>query len=394
VAATVRSGTFIIKVAGACNLNCSYCYVYNKGDSTYLSRPRVMDRRVATSSLQKIYGYAERKGLSRLALVLHGGEPLLVGKAWFSWFIEQARSIAPRDLEVEISLQTNGTLVDTEWLEFFSSEGIHLGVSMDGPPEVHDRYRVNFAGKGSYRLVRRSIDLLRKLGTKAPRWGVLVVSNPEFSGLDLYRHLLEIGVQWMDFLWPDFHHDSPPPWPPGKLGDFYIEIFDAWWDDRNPAIRIRWFETVMQMLLGGTSNLDAIGQHPLTEVVIETDGSIEPLDVLRTCGNGMTQLNLNVLENQIEDLYETELFKACIRNQELLSGYCLRCPVLTACGGGYMPHRWGRGQGFSNPSIHCVDLYHVITHIHRRMEEDISKAARDLQTLTLESEAVKSTSPA
>jgi uncharacterized protein len=193
----------------------------------------------------------------------------------------------------------------------------------------------------------------------------------------------------MDFLWPDYHHDLPPPWPIGSLRRYYIDLFDAWYSSRNPNVRIRWFETVVLSLLGDKSQLDVLGPHPLTEVMIETDGSLEPLDTLRICSNGMTNLGLNVLSHNIEDLRATPLFQLGLRNQEILSDECQSCSVYKICGGGYMPHRWGRDKGFRNVSVHCADLLAVITHITKTIQNELDIFSSQLSYGTTPPKGVK-----
>lgn len=366
---------FIVKIAGACNLNCSYCYMYNMGDTSFLTKPKVMHQEIALQTLKKIYEYTERNSISEITLVLHGGEPLLVGRKWMEWYLESINQLAPEGLKVNISLQTNGTLIDVEWITLFKQYNVSFGISIDGPPEAHDRFRVDHAGRGSYAQVRRAIELLVRLGKEAPKWGVLIVANPEHSSVEVYNHLLELGVKRMDFLWPDYHYNQPPPWPKGSLAQYYKSLFDIWYRNKDLSIEIRWFENAIRLLLSGETKLDALGPQALTELVIETDGSIEPLDALRTCKDSMTRIGLNVSSNNIEDIYETELFKMCLHNQSLLPDQCHTCPVYEACGAGYMPHRWSDERGFQNTSIHCLDLYETLSHIKNSMIHDFKTAS-------------------
>ncbi|HDR6286403.1 radical SAM protein [Bacillus toyonensis] len=369
----MATSEFIIKIAGTCNLNCSYCYMFNMGDTTFQSRPRIMDKDIARLTIKRIYEYAIQNHIQEVKLILHGGEPLLVGMDWMRWFFEETKKQLPSNLKVRIGLQTNGTLLNREWLTLFKENQVGFGISLDGPPEWHDRFRVDFGGRGSYKQVRRAIDLVLEEQYPKSSWGVLVVANPEFSGVEIYKHFLDIGVQGMDFLWPDYHHDVLPPWPTGSLAKYYINLFDEWYNAANTDVKIRWFEIVIGMMLGNSTQLDSLGAHPIDLVVIESDGSLEPLDVIRTCQNGMSQLGLNVLNHGIDDLYKTDLFQICLSNQDLLPSSCHQCAAYQVCGGGYLPHRWEKNLGFQNPSVHCEDLYTVIKYIAQRIETDLKK---------------------
>ncbi|MFJ6616730.1 radical SAM protein [Kitasatospora sp. NPDC091335] len=371
------SSTFIIKIAGACNLNCTYCYVYNLGDTTYESRPKVMSKAVAGAALDRIFEYARSNDLPYVGLALHGGEPTLVGKRWMAWFLDEVARRASGGPLATLSVQTNGTELDGDWLDIFAEHKVSIGISIDGPEAWHDQFRVNHAGRGSYRKVRQAIELLAADPRGLP-WGTLTVANPDYPGTRIFSHLAELGVRNMDFLWPDHHHDMRPPWPAGALSRYYIELFDAWLDAMNPDIKIRWFATVIEMLLGSTPRIDAIGLQSIAEVVVEADGSLEPLDVLRVCSNGMTQMGLNVTRNSIDELRSTRLFSQGLRSAELLPADCLECPVLNVCGGGYLPHRWGNGRGFRNPSVHSGELRRTIEHIRDRVAAEFAAAsARD-----------------
>ncbi|MDI4643527.1 radical SAM protein [Cohnella hashimotonis] len=362
--------SFIIKVTSRCNLNCSYCYMFNKGDTTFQSKPKIMLRETAILALNKIYSYSMKHKISEIDVVLHGGEPLLSGKEWVSWFLEKSEELKPANLRVAYCIQTNGTLLDNEWISIFKSRSVNIGISLDGEREIHDQNRIDHNGNGSYEKVTKGIDLLLKSGYK--KWGVLVVADPEISGEDVYNHLLDLGVKNMDFLWPSYNHDNPPKKSEKSLAEYYISVFKAWYSDKNVEINIRWFSNVIRLLLSGNSRLDCVGPVPLNQVVIETDGSIEPADMLRTCRDGLTRLSLNVLENNIDELIQTDLFQKCLQNQELLPLNCKSCSIYKVCGGGYMADRWKTETGFSNSSVHCADLYDVITYIRYQVVEDLN----------------------
>jgi uncharacterized protein len=345
--------------------------MYNKGDTSFLGRPKFMSTEVAEAMLDRIAGYARRHEFDEIILALHGGEPLLAGREWIGWFLDRAADVAKASgFSFAVAIQTNGTLLDASWVELFKRNEVRIGISCDGPPEWHDAYRVDHAGRGSYAEVRRSLELLREL-YGSERWGVLVVANPEVPGSTVLRHFADLGVPKVDFLWPDFHHDDPPPWPHGALGSYFIELFDYWYDELQSSPRIRWFESAMSLLLGGRSEIDTVGPQPITDVMVESDGTWEPLDTLRTCGNGMTRTGLSVLTSDVEAIWDVPLYKIGLRNQDLLPDTCRACAFRNVCGGGYLSHRFRSDTGFANPSVHCADLISVLTHIRARLVTDL-----------------------
>jgi uncharacterized protein len=367
------ASAFIFKVAELCNIDCSYCYMYHRGDNSWRLRPPVMSRDVASDALAAVMRYVERQQIDEISIAMHGGEPLLAGLDWISGFLHEASTrAADVGVEVLFAIQTNGILLDESWLAIFEPYNVRIGVSCDGPPEWHDRVRVDRSGRGTYERVSRAIELLRT--HYRDRWGVLCVVDPFMDAPRLMHHFADLGVPSVDFLWPDYNHDALPPWPKGALGQFYCALFDCWYQEFEAPPRVRWFESAMSLLMGGASFIDSLGPHPITDVMVESDGTWEPLDVLRTCGDGITQTGLNVHNNEIDALWNVPLYRAGLDNQSQLAEQCTRCDMRPACGGGYLPHRYSAGQGFRNPSVHCSDIYAVLKHIRERLVEDLRRA--------------------
>lgn len=370
----LATSAFILKITSRCNLNCTYCYMFNKGDNSFLEKSKIMDRQVSIIALKKILRYAEKQNLKSIVLVLHGGEPLLAGYQWVKNFLESLRRLKPPSLKVSVFTQTNATLIDYEWIRIFNEYNVHVGISLDGPPEWNDLQRIDHAGNGSYNRVRKAIDLLINSDEDSSGCGVLVVANPNYPSVKIYNHLVKLGIKNMDFLWPDHHYDDPPPWKQGALSKYFIELFDLWFNQENYDVKVRWFEEVIRILLGRkcyTRGL-GLGLEPVTDIVIETDGGIEPSDTLRICGNGITNVGLNVLNNNIEEIYSKKLFQQGLNNLDTLPDQCKRCKAYNVCGGGVLTHRWRKKNGFSNPSIHCSDLRTTITHIENSIKKQVN----------------------
>ncbi|MCY7671339.1 MULTISPECIES: radical SAM protein [Bacillus] len=361
---------YIVKISSRCNLNCTYCYMYNKGDTTYLSKPKVMNKQIAYNSLKRIFEHLVKHGAAEVNICLHGGEPLLCGKEWIVWFFNKVEEMKPKKIKVNYSLQTNGVLLDDEWLSLLASKKVQLGISLDGLPEAHNQNRVDHNGEGSYNRVIEGLNLV--LRSEYKDFGVLVVANPDHSGEEIYNHLVGLGIKFMDFLWPFDNHDNIPNFKQ-SLASYYISIFDSWYEGNNPEIEIRWFDNIIRMIFSGHSKIDAIGPVSINETVIETDGSLEPLDSLRTSKEKMTRLGLNVLNNSIDDLIATELYQLCLHNQDFLPQSCKTCSVYQYCGGGYIAQRWKSDTGFKNSNVHCNDLFEVISYIYNRVVSDLTR---------------------
>ncbi|MCE8471769.1 radical SAM protein, partial [Rhodovulum sulfidophilum] len=138
----------ILKIHQRCNLNCSYCYVYNRGDDSWKSRPKQMGDAVIDRVCHLIVDHCATYAIDEFVIELHGGEPLLVGKSRLIEIMDRIRgTCAP--LSIKFLLQTNGTLLDQEWCDIFAEYGVAVGVSVDGPAEFADLKRFYLDGRGS-----------------------------------------------------------------------------------------------------------------------------------------------------------------------------------------------------------------------------------------------------
>ncbi|WP_395853502.1 radical SAM protein [Cystobacter fuscus] len=380
-----RVQMLVVKVASRCNLNCSYCYVYNLGDTTWKRQPKVMSREVVGTLLQRVRGHCLRHGVKSFLFIFHGGEPLLAGPEFYSHFVEEARRILLPEVTPVFTLQTNGTLLTDEWCELLASLKIRIGISLDGPKEINDKHRVDHAGKGSYDATRRGIDtVLASPHVRIPL-SILSVINIESDPIAVYEHLKEVGAKTVDFLLPEATHDRPyPGWGKSEApyADWLIAIFDRWFHEKPVPMRIRLFQEIMTDLLGGQSKLDTFGSSKNEVLVIETDGGIEPVGSLSICGDGFTKLGASVRTHEFEEALSTRLAQDYYLSGQSLSGTCQQCPVHEVCAGGYLPHRFSQKNGFDNPSVYCKDLMKLITHIQNKVLEQLPAAARTRLSLT------------
>jgi uncharacterized protein len=391
----VRITTFILKVASRCNLNCRYCYMYNKGDESFRSQPNCMDSATVSVLLSRIASYCAEEKLEKVTFVFHGGEPLLAGIGFFRYFIRQAAAILGTGITPAYAIQTNGILLTDEWLDLFHEFNFQFGISLDGPAAINDRNRINHSSGGSYSLVKRALDqVLMDKRLKRLFGGVLTVIDLSADPLEIYHHWRDIGIRRCDFLLPDATHDNPAPrlledGCTTPYADWLIKIFDVWFRSKDTRFSIRLFETIMNLLFDPTAGYDCLGGGQNGVLVIETDGGIEPVDVLKICGPSFTKLGLNVNTHEIRDAYSSELVRLYQKGMAGVCDMCQSCPIVKVCGGGYLPHRYSLRGGFANPSVYCRDLTKLIVHVRSRVLATIpAKTRRKLGMQPLSHESV------
>lgn len=363
----------VLKVTQRCNLACEYCYMYNRGDDSWRSRPAFISDVVAQRLADRIREQGERHHDRSFTVEIHGGEPLLLGRSRMQRLIDVVRAGA-RPVEVVFTLQTNGMLLDHAWLELFAANRISFGLSLDGPPEVADRYRVRRSGAGS---TEHLLGLVRRLRAESDLFdqvcgGCLCVVDPSVDGAYLVDWFTEQGFRSFDFLLPDGNVANPPDgWSGAEpYRRFLREAFDRWYTKPAPVPRIRLFELMMLGLMGSAPDLDALGGDLKGLCVVESDGSLGLHDVLRMCGPPFDRDVLTVFDDPFDRLAPTYR----IDELQATSEQCRACRYLDACGGGFLPHRFD-GTGFANPSLYCDALYALAERMEEVLRQDLPAVA-------------------
>jgi len=337
--------------------------MYNHADQRYRSRPAFMSHEVFRALARRISQYCDAHPGHSMGFVFHGGEPMLFDPRVLDEWITEAAPLVGR--QVAYTIQTNATLVSDEWIEVIKKHRLRTSVSIDGPPEVHDAFRVDHKGRGSYEA---TVAGLRKLLGAGLDTGVLCVINPQQAGLEVYRHLRSLGVRRMNFLVPDVSHDFKPrlygSLGPTPVADYLIPIFDEWLAEDDPDVSIRIFVEAIRVLQGASPLTDTLGKATQDYLIIDTDGSILANDALKVCFDGAPESELNVLRHGFDDLASGHPLLAQLVNEGMpLCAQCEECPERNTCGGGAVPHRYSRANGFMNPSVWCADMLKLLGHV-------------------------------
>jgi uncharacterized protein len=363
---------FVLKVHSRCDLACDHCYVYEAADQSWHGRPLAISDEVISQTAQRIAEHAKSHRLDSVQVVLHGGEPLLAGRARLRRVVMELESALHGVCRLDLRIHTNGVLLDEEFCEFFAEHGVRVGISIDGDRGANDRHRRYADGRSSYDKVIRAIGLLRTARFRHLYSGLLCTIDIANDPVVVYESLAALDPPRIDFLLPHATWDDPPPArrheTDERYADWLIAIFDRWLAAGCP-VGIRTFDSVISTLSGGESLTEALGLRPAALAVIETDGSYEQVDSLKTAFDGAPATGLNVFGHSLDVVGQHPGIAARQHGLAGLCQTCQECPVVTSCGGGLYTHRYRAGTGFANPSVYCADLLKLITHISDRLPQ-------------------------
>lgn len=369
---------FILKVHSRCNLSCDYCYVYEMADQSWRDQPMIMREETLARTAERIAEHASSNEMREVEVIFHGGEPLLAGRKFLADAATTLRDTIGPDTHVELGIQTNGSLLDEDMLDVLLEHRIKVGVSLDGGRAAHDRHRRYANGRGSHEDVVGGLRSLRQDRYRELFLGLLCTIDLDNDPIETYEALLEFDPPGVDFLLPIGNWDSRPP---GSLlsaastpyADWLIAVFDRWYSAPRKQTRVDLFEEIINMVLGGQSRTESIGLSPVSLIVVETDGTLEQVDTLKSAFEGAPMTGMSVFAHPFDAALEHPTIAARQLGAASLCETCSSCPVVQVCGGGYYPHRYRTGSGFLNPSVYCADLFQLITHVSRRVSADVKK---------------------
>jgi uncharacterized protein len=360
----MRTTNLVVKVASRCNLNCTYCYMYNMGDDSYKLQPKFMTKKIIEAMFTKIKTHCFENKIERFLIVFHGGEPLLNGIDFYTNFIEIGNKIIPNSIIMDYAMQSNGVLLTEEIAKELKQLNIQIGISIDGTPKSNNKNRVYHNGEGSYDKIVDGFNLVKNIYGKEYANCLCVIDTNEKPS-EVYSHFKSIGANSVHLLFQDFNYLQSKIEDVPKIGDWLIEVFKLWYSDKDenkPSIRP--FTDLIGLILGVEKYSEIFGKGVNDTLVIETDGSIETVDTLKICGNGFTKTNFNVLDSELSTIYKnSELARLYYYAHDNLCKKCSDCPIEPVCGGGYLGHRFSNENYFDNPSIYCVEIVKLICYI-------------------------------
>jgi uncharacterized protein len=376
VATTYPLSQFVMKVHGRCDLSCDHCYVYEHADQSWRVKSKAMSIDTVRATAARIAEHAAAWRLPSVRVVLHGGEPLLLGPARMREVLAELTATIAPVTRLALVMQTNGVLLDPAMCDVLKAYAVKVGVSLDGDREANDRHRRYADGTSSFAPARRALKLLRTPEFRELYAGILCTIDVRNDPIRVYEALRAELPPRVDFLLPHATWAEPPLRPDGDptpYSSWLAAIHDRWLADGRP-MRIRMFDSLHSTAHGGPSGSEQIGTDPADLVVVDTDGQWEQADSIKTAFDGAPDTGMTVVSHSVDDVSR---FAPIARRQLGLAGLsatCRACPVVSQCGGGLYAHRFREANGFDNPSVYCDDLRALVTHVNRatsaRVEDD------------------------
>lgn len=348
------SFNLMLKPAGSlCNLDCAYCYYLDKADIYGGLEPRM-----GIADLERfVKAYIEACEVPEVVFNWHGGEPCVMGLDFYRSAVAFEKKYSDGKT-VRNTFQTNGTLLDDDWARFFADEDFLTGISIDGPQEIHDRYRKDKGGAPSFPRVMKGIETLYR--NKAQYNLMATVSHAgEGHGTQVYEFLRGLGTQFIQFsavvehvrrekgrrpviVDPQEKDAAAAPWNVSDIGfgTFLCDVFDSWIAHRDVGrVFVNWFDATLANMCGVMPATCSFAETCGGNAVVEHNGDVYICDHFvyprYRLGNIFTDSLSAMMASPAQTAFGIE-------KRNALPSECLRCEFFTVCHGGCPKHRFNR----------------------------------------------------
>lgn len=355
-----------------CNLDCGYCYYLAKEKLYPGSQFRMSDEVLAEFTRQ----YIEAQEVPEVTFAWQGGEPALMGLEFFQRAVALQQQYRKPGMRIDNAFQTNAVLLDEAWCRFFKRHRFLVGVSLDGPQELHDAYRVDKGGGPTFQRVMAGLALLKK---HAVDYNVLVCVHAANAGhpLRVYRFLRdEVGAEFMQFI-PIVERERGSGSQKAirvtgrsvtgrQYGDFLIAVFDEWVRHDVGRVFVQSFDVALAAWLGQPPSLCVFQETCGQAMAMEHNGDLYACDHFVEPAHRLGNIQDVPLVNMVRSARQQRFGEA---KREALPPVCQACPVRFACNGGCPKDRTLSTPGKQGRLNHLCEGYKAFfTHIDAPMQ--------------------------
>jgi len=358
----------LIKPASSsCNLRCGYCFYHDEEENRSKKSYGIMSEETLESIIRKALEYAS----GSCTFGFQGGEPLLAGLDFFKAAVELQKKHNTKKLAVHNALQTNGTLIDDEWAAFFAENKFLIGVSIDGFQDLHDLYRYDAKGDGTFKAVMRGIDALKRYKAE---FNVLTVVTAQTAKniKKAYSFFMKNGLvyqQYIPCLDPIGQKKGTERYSltPELYARFLKDLFDVWYADRAEGkfVYNRYFENLAGILLG--YNPESCDMYGICQAqyAIEADGSVYPCDFYMLDGFCIGNIN----RDSMEAINQNRIKSGFIQRSAYVPEQCKSCKWMPVCRNGCQRYRLGADSPDAGLNYYCKAYKEFFTYAMERLIE-------------------------
>ena len=364
-------------VGSRCNMRCAYCYYLDKGKYSHSEKQTRMSYSLLERMIRQTIAASPGPAVS---FTWHGGEPTLAGMDFYRKALELEKKYLPRGWEAWNNRQTNGLLLNDAWCRFLKENRFDVGVSIDGPAQVHDKNRRLVNGAGTFDRVRAAVRRLREAGVE-PDLLCTVNAVSQAQPLDVYRALRETGCGWVQFIPVVIRDESggadPRSVTPEGYGAFLIAVFDEWVRHDLGVLDVQLFAETARILAGGEASLcwmsPVCGHVP----IVEEDGSVYSCDHFVDPEHRLGSL----FDGSLAKMTGGEFQRAFgLAKRDALTDECRSCPYLRFCNGGCPKDRFGVSGGWQPGQYWlCPGLKAFFAHAVPVLERVMAMSARGMK---------------
>ncbi|PRY23583.1 uncharacterized protein CLV78_10473 [Aliiruegeria haliotis] len=369
-----------------CNIDCTYCYYLEK-EKLFPSEKkfRMSDEVLETYILQLIEASVEA-GMPEVLFAWQGGEPTMLGVGYFQKIVELQKKHAPPGVRISNSLQTNGMLLDDSWGTFLAENGFLVGLSIDGPKKIHNRYRIDRAGRPTFDAVMRGLEVLQRHGVDHNALTTVHRANSG-KGKEIYRFLKGVGFDYLQFIpiversaregdglasAPQVDMDpgnSVTDWSvsPRAYGKFLCDIFDSWYRNDIGEVFVQFFDVQLGLWMGHDAGLCVFAETCGNGLALEHDGSLYSCDHYVYPEYRLGKIG----ETHLRDMVWTDRQDSFGQDKKNgLTQQCRDCSFRFACNGGCPKHRFAVNKlGEAGHNYFCESYTMFFRHCGPRLQD-------------------------
>lgn len=353
--------------SGDCNLRCRYCFYHDEMHN----RLNPSCGRMSLETLEQVISKSMAAAEGYCAFGFQGGEPTLAGLAFFEQVVDLQKKCSRPDLRVYNALQTNGTLLNEAWCQFLGQHDFLVGLSLDGDESLHNLYRRDAAGQGTFAVVEAAAERLRRYQVE---FNILTVVTAQTAKniRRIYRYFQRKGFhgqQYIPCLDPLESERGAQKYSltPQLYGRFLITLFDLWYEDRSAGRRVynRYFENLLGLCMGRTPENCSMMGHCGIEYAVEADGSVYPCDFYMLDAYCLG----NFRENTMEEMDIRRRRIGFVERSLIIHEDCKQCPWGYLCRGGCRRDRMEGASGALGKNYFCQSFRQFFAHAAPKLEE-------------------------